>query len=240
MIKKRFFTCLLSLFLFTACTKQAISPTLADDEIQTSTTVASKATAVTTIPAKGISTPPDDLTLTVPETLEANEQISVGEVISHSDIILQNADEYINTTELGKTQINVKYLYKDKLYEYPIDCNVTDTTAPVLLNSGDGAEIEVGTSFDLNDYVGFVDNYDRTPELTYSGSIDSYTCGTYYLTATATDSEGNETSWDLSLTVTDEITPYEDNSERIPFEDFVSQYADDVVTFGIDVSRWQG
>ena len=191
MIKKRFFTCLLSLFLFTACTKQAISPTLADDEIQTSTTVASKATAVTTIPAKGISTPPDDLTLTVPETLEANEQISVGEVISHSDIILQNADEYINTTELGKTQINVKYLYKDKLYEYPIDCNVTDTTAPVLLNSGDGAEIEVGTSFDLNDYVGFVDNYDRTPELTYSGSIDSYTCGTYYLTATATDSEGN-------------------------------------------------
>lgn len=94
--------------------------------------------------------------------------------------------------------------------------------------------------FDLNDYVGFADNYDRAPTLTYVGEVDPNTVGDYPLIATASDSSGNAVSWDVTISVAEVVPPIPDYGEPVAFADFMEKYAADNVRFGIDISTWQG
>ncbi len=115
-----------------------------------------------------------------------------------------------------------------------------DNEPPVILNSGNGAVVEAWTEFDLNDYVGFADNSDPKPILTYEGEVDTSICGVYPISATVTDKDGNSTSWELSIEVAESIPELVDNNERIAFDSFVERYSDENTVFGIDVSKWQG
>jgi GH25 family lysozyme M1 (1,4-beta-N-acetylmuramidase) len=97
----------------------------------------------------------------------------------------------------------------------------------------------VGTPFDLNDYVGFADNFDSDPVLTFTGDIDPNKVGLYPLTATATDSSGNYTTWDVTICVLNEVPRPVDDNPRVDYSQFISDNSDGNVRFGIDVSAWQ-
>ena len=115
-----------------------------------------------------------------------------------------------------------------------------DNTDPIVLNSGSGSCHLVNTPFDLNDYVGYADDCDRTPTLTYTGSVDPNTVGSYPLTATVTDHSGNIVTWDLTINVVNNIPQYTSDFEQMSFSDFRTRYAGEGRKFGIDVSTWQG
>ena len=110
----------------------------------------------------------------------------------------------------------------------------------MILNGGWSTCHVVNTPFDLSDYVGFADNYDRHPTLTYTGTVDTNALGDYPITATVTDSSGNSESWDLTITVADSKPSPQDNNPRVSFRDFTEKYAGEGRRFGIDVSTWQG
>ncbi len=183
---------------------------------------------------------PADVVLTGMHSVEVYETLTVDAFIQESNVELQNGGDTLNTDKLGTSEVNVVFTYDDCTYEKKISYIVKDTTAPVLLNAGDGARIEVGTDFELNDYVGFGDNYDAVPKLTYSGSVDAETVGSYPLTATVEDSSGNQLSWDLTVQVVENIPEEEDNYPRLSFESFSQQYGGNDRQLGIDVSKWQG
>lgn len=184
--------------------------------------------------------PPEENVLMVNENIEIYDEITVKELLSSSNIELKNGSEIIDTSKIGKHNTKVSYIYNNELYEHLVDYNVVDSTPPVVLNSGEYSLVELGTDFDLNDYVGVADNYDSKLTLTYEGTVDTSSYGTYPIKALASDSSGNETSWELTIEVVDELPAYEDDNTRISFDEFKQQFPQDNVSFGIDVSKWQG
>ena len=116
-----------------------------------------------------------------------------------------------------------------------------DTEAPILLNGGWGTTILQGSDFDLNDWVGYADFYDPTPVLTYTGEVDTSTCGKYPICATVTDAAGNALSWELTVSVVESMPTGGGGgaSPNLSFDSFMAQHAAEGVRFGIDVSRWQ-
>lgn len=117
-----------------------------------------------------------------------------------------------------------------------------DVTAPILLNGGWGTKVLLGSSFDLDAYVGYADDLDPTPTLTYTGVVDTAVCGTYPITATVTDSAGNALQWNMNIQVVESMPSSggSDTAARLLFETLVQDYAGENVRFGIDVSKWQG
>lgn len=168
------------------------------------------------------------------------ENITVNAFLTETNVAILNGNQVLDTSETGEKNVTVRYLQGGAELEKQLAYIVEDTEAPVLLNSGGYSCHPAGKSFDLNDYVGFADNYDSSPTLTYDGYIDPDTIGEYPLTAYAEDSSGNVTSWDLTVSVVSAVPTPPDDRERIDFSDFTYTYGGDGIRHGIDVSTWQG
>ena len=208
---------------------------------QTSTTTEAATTkAVTTTETATEPKPPSDLAIKAKDTVEVYDEIKVSDFVTSANVELAEPDSLISTSELGDNKAVIKYLSAGKTFETELTYKVVDTTPPLILNSGWSTQHILNTPFDLNDYVGFVDNYDRKPVLTYTGSVDPNTIGNYPISVTVTDSSGNSESWDMSITVSAEKAQNIDNSPRVDFSTFMSRYAGTGRRFGIDVSTWQG
>ena len=237
-----------AVFMLSSCATRTLPTTdnsVADTTAAAATTVSTTSvTVTTTVTTAAVTTTapssPDDIIMAGSESVEVYDVLTVGDYITDTNVELVDPDMLLDTSEIGQHVLSVPYIYDGRQFTNDITYTVTDTTPPLLLNSGWSPVHLRGTDFDLNDYVGFADNYDRSPTLTYTGSVDPNTNGDYPLTATATDSSGNSTSWDVTITVADIVPTPPDNNERINFSDFMERYAADNVRFGIDVSTWQG
>ncbi|MBQ8515315.1 MAG: glycoside hydrolase family 25 [Ruminococcus sp.] len=257
MNKKQFFPCAVVLCMLTGCSN-TISPDaeLPEDSLSVMAEISEEASPARTEAHSSISSssevkakesetdvnpePPEEAVLSVPETVEIYEEITLSQLLADTNVQLENEDALLDTSQIGSFDVTVSYTYENEHYTHTLPYTVADTTAPVVLNAGWGAYVEQGDAFDLNEHVGFADNYDPAPFLSYSGSVDTNVCGTYPLTVYITDSSGNETSWEMSVEVVSEIPVPEDNNERISFDSFMEEYAEENVRFGIDVSTWQG
>ena len=116
-----------------------------------------------------------------------------------------------------------------------------DKTPPVLFSIRNNSVLLRGKSFDLNTYVGYGDNSDPAPALSYTGNIDPNTIGDYPLHGTVTDASGNQTGFDITICVRDS-KPSSPGVVRNPinFADFLSAHKTAANSLGIDVSKWQG
>lgn len=238
-MNKKIPVCIILLAALTSCTE----PIKTIPQNSFSDLIASSETTQVTESSPAVTTTvkaPENAILEYRDFLDVYDKITVDEFVYKTNVNLLNGNDVVDTSKTGKSDIEVQYSYMGNVYEQKISYIVNDNVPPLLLSSGDGSAIEVGTSFDLNDHVGFCDNYDRKPLLTYEGSVDTGTVGSYPITATVTDSSGNETNWDLTIYVKDQITAPEDNEEQLSFESFVSRYGGAGKQLGIDVSRWQG
>ena len=213
------------------------------------TTAKTTATAKVTTTAKTTTTtvtttrkvdPPADLVLNGRETVEACADMTLEEFITERNVELKDGSALLNTSELGAFDVEIPYVYDGAEFTQTLHYQVVDTTKPLLINSGWSTDHKLGTDFDLSNYVGFGDNYDRHPVLTYEGVIDINALGAYPLVATVTDSSGNAISWNVTINVVEEVTRPADTNPRVNFSDFIARYARDDVRFGIDVSAWQG
>ncbi len=219
------------------------------NKTEKTTTSAEKTTTKTTTTAKPQL--PESGKIKSQKTAEVYERITVGELFSSSDGEIVNRDDIVDTDEIGDFTITVKRKDGNRIIEETAKYKVADTTEPLLINGGWKVYLDLGETLDLDDYVGYADNYDDSPKLTYTGKVNTDSCGTYPITATVTDGSGNKTSWDLKVIVSD---PNEQGGSGgsggsggdrepdpgDPFADFTKKYAADGVSFGIDVSKWQG
>ncbi len=115
-----------------------------------------------------------------------------------------------------------------------------DTEAPIFLWCPSVIRIRPGESFDVRRQIGYADDVDRELTLDVSGTVDVYTEGNYPIHVTLTDDTGKTAEADIRVEVTSLASQsmYEESYED--FADFKKTYAGEHVSFGIDVSRWQG
>ncbi len=214
------------------------STTSAVTEPATSTTANKSATTVKSIKAVS-NNPPDTAYFTIIDNIEVYSEITIADLISDTNTEIIYSYAPVDTSEIGEKQVEVVFEYDGGTYSKNISYTVDDTTEPLVLNSGWNPYTKAGEPFDINSIIGFVDNYDRSPSVTYTGDVDSSTVGAYPITATVTDNSGNSTSWDMTVFVVNEIPTPEDNNPRVEFSDFMEYYNYENVSYGIDVSAWQ-
>ncbi len=201
-------------------------------------------TTVTTSNIKDSVEPPENLILNTRENIEVYEKITIADFITDTNIEITNGDEFIYTNEIGEFEVYINCMYENGEFQQKVNYTVSDTTAPVLLNMGVSPYVKQGEPFDLSKIVGYADNYDSSPVLSYEGTVDTEIIGNYSITASVTDSSGNQTSWDMNVVVLSEIpepAPSDNNdNDGTQFTDFINTYSGDNRKFGIDVSAWQG
>ena len=249
-MKKKLLTILPAICLLTGCGKETAGMSMTDssssavsaETSQNGTTASSgeEETSSQTTTMKVSTDVPDDAYINTLAEAEVYDKLTVADIVTDTNGTLINGDDEVDTSKTGETEISVIFEYDGKNYEKKVTMSVQDTTPPLILNNGWSPYVQQNTEFDLETLVGYADNYDRKPKLTYTGSVDTSAIGTYPITATVTDSSGNSESWNMSVVVVSEIPYPEDNEPRTSFEDYISRYGNENTTLGIDVSVWQG
>ena len=120
-----------------------------------------------------------------------------------------------------------------------------DTTAPFFLNLPDSVSVQNGDEFDIQRYIGYIDDCDSDVDLQVDGEVDTSEDGNYSLSLTLTDDAGNTKSGSMTVNV---YTPSSSggggggSSEHttLAYNDFMARYPDADIAYGIDVSRYQG
>ena len=120
-----------------------------------------------------------------------------------------------------------------------------DKTAPMFLNLPESVSIEVGSDFDIQRYIGYIDDCDSDVELEVDGDVDTSNSGSYPLSLTLIDDAGNTKSGSMTVNV---YVPSSSggggggSSEHttLAFSDFMARYPGSDIAYGIDVSRYQG
>ena len=185
------------------------------------------------------SDPPNGIKLFTSDKFGVYDDITVKDIIS-KDVEPSDPDQIIDTSLTGQNTAVVEYTYKGSKYNSAVSYTVIDDTPPLVLHSGNGSEHICGEEFDISDYVGVGDNYDREPSITFTGDIDEDVNGDYPITVTASDKSGNKTEWDITIKVVSEKTVSEPAETSTDFTDIKNEYSEKGVSVGIDVSRWQG
>ncbi|MBQ9808277.1 MAG: glycoside hydrolase family 25 [Ruminococcus sp.] len=218
----------------TSTSTEKTSPSSSSNAVTTTTSTATTAVTTTTVPQ-----PPADLILKGMDTVEVYTELTLDEFITDKNVELSEGSALLNTADPGEYQVDIKYISNGNEFTEKLTYNVADTTPPLLLNSGWNPYHVAGKDFDLSNYVGFADNYDRNVSLTYTGDIDPNTLGNYPLHAIATDSSGNSTEWDVTISVVNSVPVPPDDRTRVPFSDFAAAYGGEGRRLGLDISAWQ-
>jgi GH25 family lysozyme M1 (1,4-beta-N-acetylmuramidase) len=224
----------------TATGTTTVTSTVTTSNTKIATTVAPVKAVTTTKKNVQITPDPDGLVLAWRDTVDVYEELTVGELITQKNVELVSPNEVVDTSRIGSNDVIVEYIHDGKHKNKLLTYNVVDTVPPVLLNAGWSPSHQQYTTFDLNDYIGFADNYDSHPTLTVSGSVNPNVIGDYPLSYTITDCSGNSISNNITISVTDYIPPAVDNNPRVSFETFASVHGKNGNRIGIDVSTWQG
>lgn len=115
----------------------------------------------------------------------------------------------VDTSKLGKYEVNISASYKKKTLKKTIEVVVADTKAPAITLAGDSEmTVEAGTEFSDPGYTA-EDNYDGdvTDKVSVDGDVDTKKCGDYTLTYTVSDSSENETQEERIVHVADTTAP---------------------------------
>ncbi len=234
-----------ALLLLTGCGKK-VGSVSGTDTVQSEISLPEVISVTTVVPTtEAVTRPshdiPDKVILNISEEdIEVYSDILVSDIVTGTNTEILNGDDPVRCDKTGDMSTDILFEYEGQLYEKSVNYSVVDTKEPVVLNMGSNAIIRTGDSFDPDSLVGYADNYDRDPLLECSGAVDTSTPGKYPVSATVTDSSGNSVSWDFTVTVADIIPEPEDDNPRLSFDTLISLYSGEGISFGIDVSKWQG
>lgn len=144
------------------------------------------------------------------------------------------------TTE-ATTELTTEEIVEETTQELTV---ADDTASPFFLSLPQNMSIKKGSTFYILDYVSYIDDVDRAPELTVDGEVNTSEVGSYPLTLTLTDDAGHTTNGRMTVRVLEEYSGGESSGEstarpKEDFETFKATYKNDSTSLGIDVSRWQ-
>ena len=127
------------------------------------------------------------------------DKVENGEIISE--------DKTVDTSNLGKKELEVKLKNKDQEQIYKFEINVVDTIAPVI-EAEDNITVNINDEVNLVNYAKVTDNSKEDIKIEISGYYDLSKVGKYNLKFVAKDSSNNEVSYDFILNIV------EDNDNR--------------------------
>jgi len=177
-------------------------------------------------------------------SFEASSMTEIYSKVKVSDFVHiemgELEDETIDTSRLGEHTISFSY-YNDhgKKKESSFRLLVSDTTPPLVWLSS-SYTVTKGSSDSFKDAILCGDNYDKTPTCNIVGEYSLNQIGEYPLSYVATDSSGNSTRQSFTLRVVEKSNTSSSSSTKIKFSDIRKQYKDANISYGIDVSKWQG
>lgn len=127
------------------------------------------------------------------------------------------------------------------------ESGMVDKSAPKFLISTKSIYVDMGTEFNIHDYVGYADDVDRDVDLKITGEVDTSKEDSYPISVLLTDDSGKTTNLDVTVNVvpaSGSSEPAEGGAAAPPtggetFAEFEERYKEDNTVLGIDVSRWQ-
>ena len=170
------------------------------------------------------------------DTLEVYQKVTIGDWLADSTVTPDNADELVPTDKAGVFELTVKFGGEEKTLKY----SVADTTPPQFIYCPSVITVHQGSGFDPNVNIGFGDNYDKAPVVSFEGNVDTKTVGDYDIILTLKDSSGNTTRKTAVVSVVETLPQGRTDIPKSDFGDFKERYAVDGADVGIDVSYWQG
>lgn len=134
--------------------------------------------------------------------VEVNSEAKISDFINSINTgKMVSEDKTIDTTKLGKQQINIQINYKEKSYNYNFEIEVVDTINPVI-EAKEEISVYVGNTIDLIQDVKVTDNSNETTlKPSVEGSYDFNVAGTYNLKYVVSDKSGNKTTKEFVLKV---------------------------------------
>ena len=124
----------------------------------------------------------------------------------------------VNYNKLGKYNISIKYIDDNGviIYEETRYIEISDTTAPELLLKGSSElKIPLNSTYVDDGYV-VTDNYNKQEDIKVlkSGDVDVTKVGTYTITYTATDTNGNKSTINRKIIVEQTTEADDENSNN--------------------------
>ena len=192
---------------------------------------------------------PEELDITLRNILEVEflDKVRVSEFVTLKEGKIK--DNYlIDTTVIGEKTVDFVLQKKNRDYKSSFVIKVVDSTEPIVWLKSN-YYVTKGMEDNLKDKIMCGDNYDDNPTCEIIGEYDLNTAGSYALQFSATDSSGNKTIKDFTLTVKEPIPSSnkssDDNKEKqvtkkTYFSDIISKHKNENTQIGIDISKWQG
>ena len=144
----------------------------------------------------------------------ANTNVN-GEIISE--------DKTVDTSNLGKKELEVKLKNKDQEQIYKFEINIVDTIAPVI-EAEDNITVNINDEVNLVNYAKVTDNSKEDIKIEISGYYDLSKVGKYNLKFVAKDSSNNEVSYDFILNIVEDT----DNRTFTTSKGYVAKVVDGV------------
>ena len=192
---------------------------------------------------------PEELDITLRNILEVEflDKVRVSEFVTLKEGKIK--DNYlIDTTVIGEKTVDFVLQKKNRDYKSSFVIKVVDSTEPIVWLKSN-YYVTKGMEDNLKDKIMCGDNYDDNPTCEIIGEYDLNTAGSYALQFSATDSSGNKTIKDFTLTIKEPIPSSnkssDDNKEKqvtkkTYFSDIISKHKNENTQIGIDISKWQG
>lgn len=176
------------------------------------------------------------------------DKISLKDIIGNTDIEVLNGTDYLNTNDIGKKSVALKYKANGKKHKYTFEYDVIDGLAPVAINIPSNINMTLGNATDPCNKAVFVDNYDKKPTCEIEGDYSLEKIGSYNLMFIIKDSSENTIKKRFTLNVKEETkTTAPSNNQNPPVEkkrykikDAIETFKNENTMIGIDVSRYQG
>lgn len=173
-------------------------------------------------------------------TLEFNDKKRVSDYIDsiNGDII---NNYVIDSTKLGKKEINFKYINEDGIkLDYSYEIEIVDTVKPIIWLSN-SYSIAVGNKDTMLDDILCGDNYDANPKCEIIGDYNLNEVGNYDLVFKATDNSGNVNEKEFTLKVYEPSNSnYSNKKTYTYFSDIKEKHKTKNTKIGLDISEFQG
>ena len=141
--------------------------------------------------------------------------------VENAEIISE--DKTVDTSNLGKKELEVKLKNKDQEQIYKFEINIVDTIAPVI-EAEDNITVNINDEVNLVNYAKVTDNSKEDIKIEISGYYDLSKVGKYNLKFVAKDSSNNEVSYDFILNIVEDT----DNRTFTTSKGYVAKVVDGV------------
>ncbi len=186
---------------------------------------------------------PEEVVLDIKqEGVQVFSESTLNDLIANTNAEIKNLNKELDTSHIGKKEIEIEFSYNKKKYKKTYEYEVIDTEAPVYISAATSRTIKKGEDYYPCNEIVFGDNYDRKPICEIDGVYDLTNVGVYNVEYVIKDSSNNETRKKLTVNVVDEIAPV-NNSKKptntLPLDNVIQEKKNENTMIGIDVSRWQ-